>query len=64
MHLPLAIVVVTALLAQGGSPAVLVWKSADVRKKGTELAKKLDAQKVASEVVATAGNRRFMVAHR
>ena len=54
----------TALVAQSSAPATRVWKSSDLEKRGTELARKLDAQKVASEVVATEGNRRFMVAHR
>ena len=53
------------LLAQGGpATGVHVWKSTEIAARGTALAKKLDAQKVASEVIATEGNRTFMVAHR
>ena len=52
-----------AMLAQ--SPAtVRVWKAADIQAKGKALASKVDEHKVASEVVATEGNRTFMVAHR
>ena len=53
-----------ALLAQAGSSGVHVWKSSDIAAKGKTLAQKLDAQKVASEVIATEGNRTFTVAHR
>jgi mannose-6-phosphate isomerase-like protein (cupin superfamily) len=54
-----------ALVAQGGPAAgVRVWKATDLSAKGSALAKKIDAHKVASEVVATEGNRTFMVAHR
>jgi mannose-6-phosphate isomerase-like protein (cupin superfamily) len=56
--------VLFVLLAQAGTSGVHVWKSADVAARGNALARKLDAQKVASEVIATAGNRTFMVAHR
>jgi mannose-6-phosphate isomerase-like protein (cupin superfamily) len=59
------IVLAAALIAQSGSATgVHVWKSADIQAKGKALGKKLDAQKVASEVIATEGNRTFMVAHR
>lgn len=57
--------------AQGGAAApkpgqaqVRVWKSGDLEQRGKALAQKLDANKAASEVVATEGNRTFMVAHR
>lgn len=53
-----------ALAAQAGPGQVRVWKAADISEKGKALAQKMDAQKVASEVVATDGNRTFMVAHR
>ncbi|MEP6592939.1 MAG: hypothetical protein ABJC51_04565, partial [Acidobacteriota bacterium] len=53
-----------ALAAQSGPGQVHVWKAADIAEKGQALAKKLDAQKVASEIVSTDGNRTFMVAHR
>jgi mannose-6-phosphate isomerase-like protein (cupin superfamily) len=52
------------LLQGGGGGSVHVWKATDIHGKGQELAKKLDTNKVASEVIATDGNRSFMVAHR
>lgn len=64
MRIVVAIVAVAAFAAQGGNTGVHVWKSADIAAKGKALAQKLDAQKVASEVIATEGNRTFMVAHR
>ena len=65
MRIVAALGVALAFAAQGGGTAgVHVWKSSDIAQKGKELAKKLDAQKSASEVVSTEGNRRFMVAHR
>ena len=66
MNVTAPIVALVVLLAQGGgAPAnVRIWKSTDIAAKGKDLSKKLDAQKVASEVVATEGNRTFMVAHR
>jgi len=53
-------------LPQGGGPAAKtqVWKASEIQAKGQELAKKLDANKVANETLATVGNRLFMVAHR
>jgi mannose-6-phosphate isomerase-like protein (cupin superfamily) len=57
-------VVLTGVLAQSAPAQVRVWKSGDIDARGAALAKKLDAQKVASEVIATEGNRTFMVAHR
>ena len=60
----LSLVAVAALLAQGGASPVRVWKATDIDTRGAALAKKLDAQKVASEVIATEGNRTFMIAHR
>src|SRR4029453_10121221 len=65
MRIVMAIVAVVMFAAQGGVPAgVHVWKSTDIAAKGKALSQKLDAQKVASEVIATEGNRKFMVAHR
>ena len=50
---------------QGSAPGgVQIWKSSDIHAKGTTLAQKLDANKVASEIISTDGNRTFMVAHR
>ena len=52
-------------LPQGAAaPGVQVWKASEIQAKGQALAKKLDANKVASETIATVGNRLFMVAHR
>jgi mannose-6-phosphate isomerase-like protein (cupin superfamily) len=54
-----------AFAVQGQGPAAVhVWKATDIAAKGKTLSQKLDAQKVASEVIAKEGNRRFMVAHR
>ena len=53
-----------AIQGQGPVGGVHVWKSGDITGKGKTLAQKLDAQKVASEVIATEGNRKFMIAHR
>jgi mannose-6-phosphate isomerase-like protein (cupin superfamily) len=65
MKLLVAAVALAALAAQSGaSSGIHVWKAADVTSKGKSLAQKLDAQKAAGEVVATEGNRTFMVAHR
>jgi mannose-6-phosphate isomerase-like protein (cupin superfamily) len=66
MNLGLLVPLFGALIAQGGAPAagVQVWKGSDVQDRGRALAKKLDENKVASETIATVGNRRFMVAHR
>ena len=57
-------VALLVMLAQSGAAGVHVWKSTDIQARGKALAQKLDAQKVASEVIATEGNRTFMVAHR
>jgi mannose-6-phosphate isomerase-like protein (cupin superfamily) len=51
-------------VAQSAPGQVRVWKAGEIKEKGQALAKKLDAQKVASEIVAADGNRTFMVAHR
>ena len=59
-----SIAALIAFLAQAGATGVHVWKSSEIGARGKALAQKLDAQKVASEVIATEGNRTFMVAHR
>ncbi len=64
MRIVVAVIAAFGISAQGGGTGVQVWKSADIAAKGKALGQKLDAQKVASEVVATEGNRRFMIAHR
>lgn len=60
----LAVIVALGFAAQGGSTGVHVWKASEIAAKGKALSQKLDAQKVASEVIATEGNRKFMVSHR
>jgi mannose-6-phosphate isomerase-like protein (cupin superfamily) len=51
--------------AQGSAPAGFhVWTAKDIQARGDALAKRLDAQKLASETIATEGNRSFIVAHR
>jgi mannose-6-phosphate isomerase-like protein (cupin superfamily) len=64
MILCLPAIALATIVAQAQPGTVRVWKSTDIDSKGAALAKKLDAQKVASEVIATDGNRTFMVAHR
>ena len=64
MRFGVAILALMAFAGQSGTSGVHVWRSTDIMAKGKVLAQKLDAQKVASEVVATEGNRTFMVAHR
>jgi uncharacterized RmlC-like cupin family protein len=59
-----AILAMVMFAGQSGADGVHVWRSTDIAAKGAELAKKLDAQKLASETIATEGNRVFMVAHR
>ncbi|MDQ3211194.1 MAG: hypothetical protein M3Q85_00850 [Acidobacteriota bacterium] len=50
--------------AQAAPGSVRVWKATEIADRGKALAQKLDAQKVASEVVLREGNRTFMMAHR
>jgi mannose-6-phosphate isomerase-like protein (cupin superfamily) len=66
MRIGVMVLAIAAFAAQGqtGASGVHVWKSTDIAAKGKALGQKLDAQKVASEVIATEGNRKFMVAHR
>jgi mannose-6-phosphate isomerase-like protein (cupin superfamily) len=64
MHFFVPTIVLAGVLAQAAPGQVKVWTATDIDSKGAELAKKLDAQKVASEVISTEGNRTFMVAHR
>ena len=64
MRFVMALFAVGGFAVQGGAAGVHVWRSTDIAEKGTALAQKLDAQKVANEVIATEGNRTFMVAHR
>ena len=64
MRLSVAILAVIAMADQGTAGGVHTWRSTDIMAKGKVLAQKLDAQKVASETIATEGNRTFMIAHR
>lgn len=65
MRIVAAVGLALAFAAQGaGTTGVHVWKATDITAKGKALGQKLDAQKAANEVVATEGNRRFMIAHR
>ena len=65
MRIVVAVIVALGFAAaQGGSTGVHVWKATEIAAKGKALGQKLDAIKSANEVVATEGNRRFMVAHR
>src|SRR4051812_5285138 len=65
MPVVILIVALASFVAQAASTAgVHVWTAADMAAKGKTLAQKLDANKVASEVVSTEGNRMFMIAHR
>jgi len=64
MRLVVVILATMAFAGQSGPTGVHLWRSTDITAKGTSLAGKLDAQKVASETIATEGNRTFMVAHR
>ena len=64
MHVVVTILALASLVAQGGPSGVHVWKKTEILAKGTSLAQKLNEQKVASEVIATEGNRTFSVAHR
>jgi mannose-6-phosphate isomerase-like protein (cupin superfamily) len=59
-----AILAVMAFAGQSGAGGVHIWRTSDITAKGKVLAQKLDAQKVASEIIATEGNRTFMIAHR
>jgi mannose-6-phosphate isomerase-like protein (cupin superfamily) len=57
--------IVGMFVLQGGAPpATQVWRAAEIQEKGRALSKKLDPGKVASETIASVGNRTFMVAHR
>lgn len=48
-----------------GDPAGFhIWRANNLTAQGKELGKKLDSWKVASEPLATAGNRSFSLAHR
>ena len=65
MKLFVAALALSALVAQSTPSQVRIWKAEDdIKARGEALSKKLDANKVASDIIATDGNRTFMVAHR
>lgn len=63
-HAAMAALLGLFLLQGGSTPSTHVWKASEILAKGRALSAKLDANKVASETIATVGNRTFMVAHR
>ena len=52
------------LLQGGPAPGPQVWKASEIQDRGRALAGRMDAGKLATETIATVGNRTFMVAHR
>ena len=62
----IAVFLVAAATAfSAGDPAGLhIWKASALNAQGKELAKKVDAHKVASAPLASIGNRTFSLAHR
>ena len=61
----LAVLLVTAATAFSADPAGLhIWKASTLTAQGKEMAKKVDAHKVASQSLASVGNRSFSLAHR
>jgi mannose-6-phosphate isomerase-like protein (cupin superfamily) len=65
MNLVLTALVLGGLVLQTTAPAGFhVWHASDLKEHARALSQKLDAQKVASETLATEGNRTFIVAHR
>ena len=53
-----------SLMQAGSTSGPQVWKASEIQDRGRALAQKLDANKVATDQIATVGNRSFMVAHR
>lgn len=64
MNLHIALLLLSTITLQASPAGVHVWKAADLTARGQALSQKLSDQKVASETLATEGNRTFMVAHR
>lgn len=64
MNMFVAALAFSSLVAQAAPGQVRVWKASELSDRGKALAQKVDANKVASDIVATDGNRTFMVAHR
>ncbi len=64
MILNIALLSLSTIALQAQPAGMHVWKAADLAAKGQALSQKLSDQKVASEPLATEGNRAFQVAHR
>lgn len=64
MKLLWAVLLCAAALCAADPPGFRIWKSSQIKGYQKTLSSKLDAQKVASETLATEGNAVFMVAHR
>lgn len=61
----IAILTAAAALPAGSSPAgVELWKSADLQAYQQKLSPKMNAQKVATQPLASSGNHNFLIAHR
>jgi mannose-6-phosphate isomerase-like protein (cupin superfamily) len=61
----IAVLFIAATTAFSADPAGLhIWKASALTAQGKEMAKKVDAHKVASEPLAKVGNRSFSLAHR
>jgi mannose-6-phosphate isomerase-like protein (cupin superfamily) len=59
------LLVAAATAFSAGDPAGLhIWKATSLIAQGKDLAKKVDAHKVASESLGVIGNRTFLLAHR
>jgi mannose-6-phosphate isomerase-like protein (cupin superfamily) len=54
----------TAAFPAGDPPGFHVWTAVQIKATGTNLARKVDAHNVATETLATVGNRTFEIAHR
>jgi mannose-6-phosphate isomerase-like protein (cupin superfamily) len=65
MRQSLIVALFGAFLLQGDArPPVQVWKASEIQNRGRALASKLDANKVANDMIGTVGNRSFMITHR
>jgi mannose-6-phosphate isomerase-like protein (cupin superfamily) len=52
------------LMAAGDPPGFTIWSAADLKSRGTALAAKMDASRLASEKLADYGNYNTQLAHR
>lgn len=60
-----ALLIASATAFSAGEPApVHIWKASSLVAQGKEMAKKVDAHKVASDPLGAVGNRSFSLAHR